>query len=260
MFIDTHCHLNLPDFTDVEKVLSQAKDNDVEKIIIPGIDVVSSTKAIEISHKYSQCYAAIGIHPHHEGQVVVEELLRLGQEKKVVAIGEIGLDYYRADKKNLSQIKKQQEIILKLQLELAREINLPVILHCREAFSDLLTILNSYRVRGVFHCFGGTLENLQEVLKRGFYVGFDGNLTYKNAQNLRDLVAFTPLEKILLETDSPFLTPLPDRGKRNEPKNVKIVADTIAQIKNLDVSEVEKQTTNNAEKLFKLHNLSSQGA
>ncbi len=297
MLIDTHCHLNFQAFEkDLEEVIARAKSEDVEKIIIPGAKVDSSEKAIEIAQKYHNCYAAIGIHPHHitevskyqSSKVLKEKIIALAKNKKVVAIGECGLDYFEyqktvyPDNKITPEIKKQQKELLKMQLEVAIESNLPVILHCREAFSDMLAIVEEYQskpvhsvilgrsetttpesnqdrfwtsqndvgLRGVFHCFGGNKDDLKKVLAMGFYVGFDGNLTFKNAQSLRDLVKLTPLERMLMETDSPYLSPEPYRGERNEPKNVKIIVSEIAQITGIKVEEVEKVTTSSARKLF----------
>lgn len=271
MLIDTHCHLNFQAFeNDIEEVINSAKKDGVEKIIIPGAKIDSSEKAIAIANKHDGCYAAIGIHPHHiydyydtssyhsKNEEIKKLLLGLANKNKVIAIGECGLDYFEYQKsvhpENIitPQIKEQQKELLKIHLEVAIECNLPVILHCREAFVDMLPIVEEHNkvLRGVFHCFGGSEKDLEKVLAMGFYVGFDGNITFKNADNLRFLVKLSPLDKILIETDSPYLTPEPYRGKRNEPKNVKIVAQCIAQIKNISQEEVEKETTINAVNLF----------
>lgn len=285
MLIDTHCHLNFQAFeNDLDDVVQRAKSEGVEKIIIPGAKIDSSEKALEIACKYDSCYTAIGIHPHHisdyydtaqyhsENKKIKEALLDLAKQKKVVAIGECGLDYYEYQKtvhrENIitPQTKEQQKELLKIHLEVASELDLPVILHCREAFVDMLPIVEEYLrppsrrpsghlegvLKGVFHCFGGSESDLEKVLGMGFYVGFDGNITFNNAQNLKNLVKNTPFEKILLETDSPYLTPELFRGKRNEPKNVKIVGEEIAVIKGISLEEVETVTTNNAITLFSI--------
>ncbi len=262
MLIDTHCHLNFQAFeNDLEEVINSAKKEGVEKIIIPGAKIDSSEKAIVIANKYDGCYAAIGIHPHHVSDVLREKLAALAKNKKTVAIGECGMDYFEYQKtvhpENIitPQIKEQQKELLKIHLEVAVEFGLPVILHCREAFIDMLPLVEEFKkansnLQGVFHCFGGSEKDLEKVLSMGFYVGFDGNTTFKNADNLRFLVKLSPLDKILIETDSPYLTPEPHRGKRNEPKNVKIVGEEIAVIKGISVEKTEEVTTKNAEKLF----------
>ncbi|MCL5675645.1 MAG: TatD family hydrolase [Patescibacteria group bacterium] len=282
MLIDTHCHLNFQAFEkDLEEVITRAKSEGVEKIIIPGAKIDSSQKAIEIAGKYDNCYAAIGVHPHHESDTgilgyydIKKKLVELAKNKKVVAIGEFGLDYYEyqqtvhQENKITAEIKQKQKELLKIHLEVARECNLPIILHCREAFEDMLPIVLQYLrppsrspfghlegvsrsvLRGVFHCFGGNEKDLKRVLDMGFYIGFDGNITFKNAYSLQNLVKLTPLDRILTETDAPYLSPEPFRGKRNEPKNVKIIARKIAEIKGIRLEEIEKITTKNALKLF----------
>lgn len=275
MLIDTHCHLNFHAFdNDLDVVLNRAKSEGVEKIIIPGAKIDSSEKAIEIASKYDGCYAAIGIHPHHvtgyydtssyhsKNKEIKNTLLKLTKNDKVVAVGECGLDYFEYQKsvhpeneqvrslrnKITPEIKEQQKELLKIHLEVAEELNLPIILHCRKAYDDMLPIIA--RCTGVFHCFSGTESDLEKVLGMGFYVGFDGNITFKNTQNLKNLVKITPLDKILIETDSPYLTPEPFRGERNQPKNVKIVGEEIAVIKGISLKEVGLVTTNNAITLF----------
>jgi len=263
--IDTHAHLNFQAFKDdFEAVLKRAQDEGVEKIINVGADLNSSQKALEIAQKYDNCYASVGIHPHH-----VEEqekgwegkLKKLAQKSKVVAIGETGLDYHLYRDSGIANPKIQKEFFGK-QLNLARELNLPVILHCRSTFTeatvdkdahdDILGILRaeSCKLNAVFHCFSGDQEFLEEVLEMGFYVGFDGNLTFKNAKNLQAVAKIAPLDKILLETDSPFLSPEPLRGLRNEPGNVKIIAEFLAQLKGISFEQICQITTQNAKKLF----------
>lgn len=286
MLIDTHCHLNFHAFkNDLDEVIKRAKKEGVEKIIIPGAKIDSSERAIEIAQKYAHCYAAVGIHPHHTADMrilgyydIKRKLIELVKEKKVVAIGETGLDYHvyqqLKDKSGVvtKETKQQQKELFKIHLEVAKELNLPVIFHCREAFGDIIPIITEhiqnspvpprrsacahlrgeYSLSGVFHCFGGTKKDLEEVLNLGFYIGFDGNITYKNADNLREIVAATPMDRLLLETDAPFLSPEPFRGQRNEPKNVKIVAGEVARIKEMEVNGVERKTTENVQKLFYL--------
>ncbi|MBI4990516.1 TatD family hydrolase [Candidatus Gottesmanbacteria bacterium] len=267
MFIDTHAHLNFKAFKkDLDEVLNRAKESGVTKIIIPGAKVDSSEKAIEIAQRYDSCFAAIGIHPHHvdefkqSGRLIIEqklkEMLKQVQHDKIVAIGEIGLDYheYNGYPPLLQENKEQQKELLLLQLDLAQKENLPIIFHCRNAFDDLLEIIRQYgkSVEGVFHCFDGEKKHLEEVLKLGFYIGFDGNITYPENQTLKSLVKLTPLERLFLETDSPFLTPQPFRGSRNEPAYITYIAKEVAEIHQRSVEEIVEMTSRNALNLFKI--------
>ncbi|MBI2617455.1 TatD family hydrolase [Candidatus Gottesmanbacteria bacterium] len=266
MFVDTHCHLNFHAFTkDVADVVERARERGVRKIIIPGAKIDSSRKAIEISHKFPECFAAVGIHPHHfidlqkiSKQVIYQELTKLAKENKVVAIGEVGFDNHRyrnyppltKDDKNL------QRDLFELQLAIAKEQNLPLVIHNREAEMDFLALFKSkmlsFNVRGVFHCFEGTPSFLHTVLHQGFSVGFDGNTTYRENNFLRELVKVVPLDQLLLETDSPFLTPEPKRGSRNEPSYLPYLAEIVARIHSIPLEKLADQTTRNASSLFRL--------
>jgi len=263
MFIDTHCHLNFKSYKkDLPEVIKRATDNKIDKIIIPGAKLDTSRKAIEIAQQYGDCFAAVGIHPHHADLLSAADnasdlknlLTGLIIQPKVVAVGEIGLDYYQY--KDCPPIdeetKKRQKELFLLQLELAQENNLPVILHCREAFDDLLNVLKDKNISGVFHCFSGNKQQLAEVLEMGFYLGFDGNITYPQNQHLRQLVESAPFDKLLLETDAPFLTPVPQRGNRNEPAFLVYTAQTVAEIKKTALDKVMEITCSNALKLFRL--------
>lgn len=261
MLIDTHAHLNFKAFKkDLDGVIQRALKADVEKIIIPGAKLDSSREAIKIAQEYPSCFAAIGIHPHHATNYSsLAEIFSLAKQPKVVAIGEIGLDYYRySNHPPISKLDKQtQKNLFCLQLELATEINLPVIIHCRQAYVDLLDILraflkNSKKITGVFHCFEGEKEHLFTVFNLGFYVGYDGNITYPENQHLRNLVNLTPADRLLLETDSPFLTPVPLRGSRNEPAYLPYIAAKVAEIQGKKSTTVAKITSDNALKLFNL--------
>lgn len=264
MLIDTHAHLNFQAFEkDLEAVIKRAQEAGVEKIINVGADLDSSQKALEIAQKYDCCYTSVGIHPHHaqkhrNTENYTETLKKLAQHPKVVAIGEIGLDYHPYESGGIADPQKQKELFL-AQLELAHKLNLPVIFHCREAHQEMLSAIGGSAsggqlikssITGVFHCFSGNQQFLNQVLEMGFYVGFDGNLTFKNAQNLQEVAKIAPLEKILLETDSPYLTPEPLRGLRNEPKNVKITAEFLARLKDISFTKVCQITTENAQKVF----------
>lgn len=264
MLIDTHAHLNFKAFKkDLDEVISRAKEVDIGKIIIPGAKINSSAKAVEIAQKYDSCFAAVGIHPHHleefihAGKVHIRnELKKLIKNKKVVAIGEIGLDYHKhKDYPPVSEENKnRQKELLVLQINEAQKANLPVIFHCRDAYHDQLELINNYRSRmtGVFHCFGGEKKHLEEILSLGFYVGFDGNITYPENKMLQDLVKFTPLDRLLLETDAPFLTPLPFRGQRNEPAYLTHTASFVSRLRKISLQKLTRITTDNALKLFRL--------
>lgn len=262
MFIDTHAHLNFKAFNkDLDEVINRAKNAGIGKIIIPGAKIDSSKKAVEIAQKYDSCFAAVGIHPHHTDEfvklgksAVEEELKKLIAKRGVVAVGEIGLDYheYKGYPLVTSENKKQQQELLSTQIKIVQEYNLPIIFHCRDAQDDQLDIIKDQKLTGVFHCFGGEKKHLEKVLSLGFYVGFDGNITYSENKNLQDLVKYVPLEKLLLETDAPYLAPIPHRGKRNEPSYLIHTASSASQIYNISVEKLAGITTDNALKLFRL--------
>jgi TatD DNase family protein len=280
MLVDTHSHLNFAAFNkDREEVIKKCFENNVWMINI-GTNYETSKKAVEIAEKYPQgVFAAIGLHPinldtglvkmkvdeeegaHFEKQFDYENYKKLAQSAKVVAIGEIGLDYYwkpKTTKKKELFKQKQKELFLK-ELELARELNLPVIFHCRMAHEDLLEILNyklktiNYKLTGVMHGFVGTVEQLKEYLKMGFYIGFNG-IIFKKIEgiNFKENIRKTPLDKILVETDCPYLAPPGFPEERNNPLGVKFIAEKIAEIKNVDFNGLAEITTENAKRLFKL--------
>lgn len=254
MLIDTHAHIDFDDYQqDFEKVLSEAKEQGVEKIIIPGVEPSTFTRIIDLVNKYENVYGAIGIHPSDALKWTDEsydEIKTLAQNPKIVAIGEIGLDYYW-DK---TYIDKQKEIFIK-QIEIAKELGKPVIVHDREAHGDTFEILkqtNAKEVGVVMHCFSGSADFAKECINEGFYVAFGGVVTFKNAKKPKAAVQTVPLETLLLETDSPFLTPEPYRGKTNHPKYVRIIAEAIAELRGVDIAQIEEQTTLNAQKLFRI--------
>lgn len=260
MLIDTHAHLNFKAFNkDLEAVLNRAKEAGIGKIIIPGAKIDSSQKAVEITQNYEGCFAAVGIHPHHAEEfmrlgkpAIEEELQRLITNKKVVAVGEIGLDYHKyKDHPPISEaMKTEQKELLLLQIDIAQQANLPIIFHCRDAHNDQLDIIKDRQLTGVFHCFAGEKKHLEKILSLGFFVGFDGNVTYPENKNLQDLVRYTPPDRLLLETDAPFLTPIPDRGKRNEPAYLIHTASFVAQIHKIPIDNLTEITTASALKLF----------
>lgn len=265
--IDVHCHLNFKSFTnDFDEVIKQAKKDGVEIIINTGTSLESSRQAVELAEKYENLYAIVGIHPHHADKVQkgwdkeLEEIAT--SSKKIVAIGEIGLDYYSYASNGIVDPALQKEVFIK-QLELADKLGLPLQIHNRQAGNDILEILNKHSSLinkakpGMFHCMSGSVDFLEKVLKLGFLVGFDGNITYEGIAKgedtkLSDLIKNTPLEKIVTETDSPYLTPEPNRRSRNIPSYVIIVAAEIGKIKGIDSKEVEAKTSENAKNLFNL--------
>lgn len=253
MFIDTHAHLQISHFdADRAEVIQRALDAGVEKIIVVSTDVASSRQSIELAEKFSGLYAAVGIHPTDCAAATENDFVliaELAQHPKAVAIGEIGMDFYW---KPYSQETQQRALVA--QLHLARELNKPVIIHNREASTAIMQILHAAGITslsGVFHCFSEDADYAQQVLALGCHISFTGNLTYKKS-TLPDVAARIPLERILLETDAPFMTPVPHRGERNEPGYVMHIAEKLAEIKKLSRAAVAQQTTANAVKLFKL--------
>ncbi|MGO8949478.1 MAG: TatD family hydrolase [Ktedonobacterales bacterium] len=254
MLIDTHAHVQVHQFAgDREQVILAAFADDVDRLLVPGIDVESSRGAVELAAAYpGQIFAAVGTHPHdvntltHEAFSDERELARL---PGVVAIGEIGLDYYR----NLSPPRAQRQALIQ-QLELARELDLPVILHNRDSHADMIAHLREHGqgLVGVFHCFIGDRQMARDALDLGFYLSFAGPVTYPANTTLAEVAAWAPAERILIETDSPYLTPVPFRGKRNEPRHVRLVAERIAGLRGITLSELAAITSGNAERLFRL--------
>lgn len=252
MFIDTHCHLDFPEFDrDRDEVIRRAKDEGIDYIINIGSSLEGSRKSIELSGQYDYIYATVGIHPHEADSYDKEEeiaLRELAGEKKVVAIGEIGLDYY----KNYSRAENQRTLFLSL-LKLAKDFTLPLVMHTRNAEDDTLKILKAeLPLKAVVHCFSGEENFLKECLSLGFFISFTCNITYKNAGSLRNLVKLVPLERLLLETDAPYLSPQALRGRRNEPAYVKYLAQEVGRIKEVGLDEVARITTDNARVFFNI--------
>lgn len=256
MFIDTHAHLFYPNFNgELDGVISRAKDSGVDYIIVPATDLASAAQAIELSDKYSFIYATVGIHPHDTKEwkdTLLTNLEELAKHPKVVAIGEIGLDYYYDFSPKEIQIQA-----FKQQLDLALKLNKPVVIHNREADSDVMNIIRSYKgtgLRAQFHCFAGSLADAKELIEMHHMISFTGNITFHKADTLRNILRNIPLDDILLETDAPFMTPVPHRGKRNEPSYINLVAQKIAEVQNLSVDIVANTTSYNAHKLFGIGN------
>jgi TatD DNase family protein len=264
MFIETHAHLDFPQFSkDLEAVIQRAIDSGIEKIITVGTNLQSSRKALSIAERIPAVWAAVGIHPleaHKRAQPFEKDLSGLLEHPKIVAIGEIGLDFHKFDPSlspaEIEEQKKIQQEVFLSQLELAKEAKLNVIIHQRAAFHETLSLLSPYQgvLRGVFHCFVGTSKEASLLFSQGHLVSFTGIITFPNAQALRQTVLEIPLENMMLETDCPFLAPVPYRGKRSEPSHVRIIADEIAKIKKISLEEVAFHTTRRASEFFSFQN------
>ena len=255
-FIDTHCHLNMLEDVSIDEVIKQARQMGVEQIINPGTDMDHSRSAVELSEKYPNVHAAVGIHPHDAEQTTKENLAALKemvQNHKVVGIGETGLDYF----KNHCPAETQQNSF-KAHVQMATEFGLPIIIHDRDAHEDIFKILKKSggpEIRGVFHCFTGdakTADQILDLFQGRFYISFSGIATFQNAQVIQETIRAVPLERILIETDAPYLAPEPYRGKQNEPAYVERVAAKIAELKGIPIERVAEAATQNAETLFKI--------
>ena len=250
MFTDTHCHLSKEDFDDIDLVIKDAKDKGINKLIISGCEKRNIDEAIEIANRHENVYLALGFHPEEANNITEEDLTefknKIKENNKIVAIGEIGLDYhYVKDNKN-----KQKELFRKM-IGIARDNKLPIVVHTRDAFQDTYDILKEEKVEGVIHCFSGNLDNAKMYTDLGLYLGIGGVLTFKNT-NLKETIKEIPLEKILLETDSPYLAPEPKRGTKNEPKNVYYVAMELSKIKNISMEELSQITEENVKRIFNI--------
>jgi TatD DNase family protein len=264
MFYDTHAHLDYPDFaSELPQVIERAAAAGISKVISIGTDSESSARAIQLSEQFSNVYAAVGWHPSDASRAptdVTAELRKLAQHPKVVAIGEIGLDYYRLPSKkeggtaadDARYIAKQIEVF-RQQLALAAELRLNCVVHQRDSFEDTLAEVAAFegRVRAVFHCFSNGIQDLERVLALNCLVSYTGIITFKNAQSVRDTLAATPLDKFMLETDAPFLAPVPYRGKRCEPAYVRETAETVCQVKAISAKELSEATCATAEAFFR---------
>ena len=252
MLIDSHAHLEMREFdSDRHDVIERAGLAGVDCIVTVGTNPGLSRKALSIAHQYKNIYATVGVHPHDvakAGDKSFDELKALAQDPKVVAYGEIGLDYFR----NISPREKQIEMFAK-QLELAQELNLPVIIHDRDAHEETLRMVKTSGVRlGVFHCFSGDWAMARQCIDLGFYISVPGVVTFDKSKVLQDVVRQAPLDTILLETDCPYLTPAPHRGKRNEPSFIVHTAKKVAEIKKLPWEDIAQTASRNTRKLFRI--------
>ena len=251
MLIDSHCHLYMGSWSnDLDTLLARASENSVGKVICPGIDIKSSWRSLSIAQKHKIVYAAAGIHPHDANNApsdYLDQLRDILTQQKIVALGEIGLDYYR----NISDVESQRNVFKK-QLQLAKELDLPVIIHNRNADDDIIHIIQEVSpISGVAHCFSSDLTTAKILLDLGFYISFAGNLTYKNS-GLTEVANEIPLDRLMVETDAPFLCPAPYRGNENEPSHVKLIAEKLAKCKSIPYENIEEATQKNTEQLFNL--------
>ena len=249
IIFDTHAHYDDERFKEIEKDLFDSiHSHGVGKIVTCGCDGTSSKDALDLADKYPFIYAAVGIHPGNvDSNTPIEEIANLANHKKCVAIGEIGLDYYW-----VQDNKELQKNIFEEQIKLAKELNLPIIVHDRDAHADTLEILKKYKPKGVVHSFSGSVEMAEEILKLGMYFGISGVITFKNAKKLPDVVKMLPSDKFVLETDAPYLTPVPYRSKLNHSAMIYLSAEKIAEIRNTTTEEILKTTFSNACNLFNL--------
>jgi TatD DNase family protein len=261
--IDVHCHLNFQSFkNDYDEVIKRALDKGVTRIINVGTKLDTSEQAVRLAEKYDELYAIVGIHPHHADKIEknwIERLASIATHPKVIAIGEIGMDFYRYESNGIVDPKLQEEIFIE-QIRLAHNLNLPLQIHNRHAGERVIEILKKYSSLlltppGMFHCFAATKEILSDALDLGFAIGFDGNITYPGLApgetvTLSELAKLTPIDRILVETDSPYLTPVPHRGSRNEPAYVIIVAEFLAKIKKIPFEDFVRQIDQNTYSVF----------
>lgn len=252
MYIDTHAHLFYPNFNgELDQIIERAQNSGVDAILVPGTDIQTSIQAIELSKQYERLYTAVGVHPHETKEwndELINQIETLTKNKKVVAIGEIGLDYYYDFSPREVQLKA-----FRAQIELALKLDLPVIVHNRDSNDDIMEIIREYAdtsLRAQFHCFAGSEKDAKELIGMNHFISFPGNVTFKKADNIRRILKSIPPENLLLETDSPFMTPVPYRGKRNEPSYIPIIAETISEIHDISLDELAKITSYNAYKLF----------
>ena len=247
MFTDTHCHIYKEYYENIDEVLKNAKKSNVNRMINNGCDKKSNEEVLELTQKYENIYGAIGIHPENVEEYTKEDLKHIEENiknKKIIAIGEIGLDYHYT-KEN----KESQKELLESQLKIAEHYHLPVIIHSREATEDTINTLKKYKITGVIHSFSGSLETARIYIKMGYLLGINGVITFKNSK-LKEVIKEIPLDNIILETDSPYLTPEPFRGKRNEPARIHEIAKFICELKDISLDELSRITNDNIKRIF----------
>lgn len=248
MYIDTHCHLFNEYYENIEEIINRCKENDIKRIIVSGVDMKSNKEVLELISKYDIVYGTIGFHPTELNDFDYSDLEWLEEhinDDKIVAVGEIGLDYHYDDTD-----KEKQIDILRRQLEIAKKYSKPIVFHSRDAIGDTYNILKEYKLNGCIHCYSGSVEMAHEFIKLGYMIGVGGVVTYKNGRVLKEVVKEIPLSYILLETDAPYLSPEPYRGTRNDSSNIVEIAKVIAELKDIPIIEISSATTSNAEGLF----------
>jgi len=248
MLVDTHCHLFSEYYDDIEEIINKCKKNNIKRIIVSGVDMKSNIEVLDLINKYDIVYGSIGFHPTELDNFRYDDLIWLEEhinDNKIVAVGEIGLDYHY-DNTN----KEKQYDILKRQLDIAQKYNKPIIFHSRDAIGDTYNILKEYKLRGSIHCYSGSVPMAREFTKLGYMIGVGGVVTYKNSKILKEVVKDTDLSYILLETDAPYLCPEPYRGKKNDSSYIYEIAMVIAKLKDTSLVEVSRVTSDNAERLF----------
>ena len=248
MFIDTHCHISKEYFDDIPNLIDKIVKSGVNKVIVNGCDMKSNLEVLELVEKYDIVYGALGFHPTELDDFSDEQLIWLEKNinnKKIVAIGEIGLDYHYD---NTDKVKQKE--VFEKQLQIASKYHKPVIVHSRDAINDTYNIISKYNVIGSLHCFSSSKEMAERFIKLGFYIGIGGVVTYKNAKEIKEVIKAIDLEYIILETDTPYLSPEPVRKEKNTPCNIPIIASYIASLKDVDLSIVSKVTSANASRLF----------
>jgi TatD DNase family protein len=253
-YVDSHCHLQDDQFRgDFSNIIRDAAEKKVKVLLVPGIDLKTSEQAVQMAAEYLEVYAAVGVHPHEvskSGENYLQEIRVLSAKEKVLAIGEIGLDFYYDFSPRDKQITDFKD-----QIKLALEIDYPMIIHMRESTIETFKALHDtggFEGRGVFHCFPGTVEEAMYVIGHGFYISLPGIITFKNAEKAREVVKQIPIERLLLETDSPYMAPVPHRGKRNTPEFIPLLAEKIAEVRGVTIEDVMRITTQNFFDLFKL--------
>lgn len=254
MLIDSHAHIHFKDFQgEISQILDRARDAGVTGIVNIGTDLSSSREVVSLGQQYPQIFSVVGVHPHDVAKMADDDLSsleELARGEKVVGIGEVGLDYYYEHSPKETQQRRLRDLI-----RVAKKIQKPLVIHCRDAFDDCFRILDDedgWSVGGVFHCYSGDLPTAERIVQKGFYVSFSGIVTFKKANVLQEVARKISAEKFLVETDCPFLTPEPHRGKRNEPAYVRLVAQKIAELRETSVEEIAKATAQNTARLFRL--------
>ena len=252
--IDSHAHIHFKDFQgELDAVIARAREAGVERIVNIGTDPASSREVVGIAEKHPEIFAAVGVHPHdaakmREGDQDLRELAELARHPKVVGLGEVGLDYYYEHSPREVQQARLRDLV-----RLAREVKKPLIIHCRDAMEDCLRILDAedgWKGGGVFHCYTGDFATAERIVNKGFYISISGIITFKKSHELQEVARLLPLDRILIETDAPFLAPVPYRGKRNEPAYVVYVAKKLAELRGIEIREIEEAISRNVRELF----------